>query len=99
MPEQTTGGKFSLWGILGCAAFVALIILMISQDLQKELYLLMTVVLSIFFMVIAFDVGIDPRTAEPATVTEPNPVPVIESKSAEQPAVARKTNKSTKKRR
>jgi hypothetical protein len=99
MPEQTTGGKFSIWGILGCAAFVALIILMISHDLQKELYLLMTVVLSVFFMVIAFDVGIDPRTAEPATVTEPSPVPVIESRSAEQPSVARKTNKSTKKRR
>jgi hypothetical protein len=99
MPEQTTGGKFSLWGIVGCAAFVALIILMISHDLQKELYLLMTVVLSVFFMVIAFDVGIDPSAAEPATVTAPSPVPVIESKSAEQPVVARKTNKSTRKRR
>jgi len=98
MPEQTTGGKFSIWGILGCAAFVALIILMISHDLQKELYLLMTVVLSVFFMVIAFDVGIDPGTAEPATAIAQNSVPAIESKSAEQP-VARKTNKSTKKRR
>jgi len=99
MPEQTTGGKFSIWGIVGSVVFLALIILMISRDLQKELYLLMTVVLSVFFMVIAFDIGIDPRTAETATVAEPSPVPVIESRSAEQPVVARKTNKSAKKRR
>ena len=99
MPEQTTGGKFSIWGIVGSASFIALIILMISHDLQKELYLLMTVVLSVFFMVIAFDVGIEPKTAETATVAEPAPVPVNESRSADQPVVARKTNKNTKKRR
>jgi len=98
MPEQTTGGRISFWGILGSVAFVALVILMISQDLQKELYLLMTAVLSVFLMVIAFDVGIEPRTAETAAVAEPIPVSILESKSDDQP-VARKTNKSTKKRR
>jgi len=90
MPDQTTGGKVSFWGILGAVAFVALVILMISHDLQKELYLLMTVVLSVFLLVIAFDVGIEPRTAETAMLTEPVTVPTIESRSVEQP-VAKKT--------
>src|SRR6266700_2532522 len=98
MPDQTTGGKISFWGILGCGAFVALLILMISHDLQKELYLLMTVILSVFLMVIAFDVGIEPKMAESAALAEPTPVPVIESRSVDQP-VAKKPNKSTKKRR
>ncbi|HZS46027.1 MAG TPA: hypothetical protein VFC63_13060 [Blastocatellia bacterium] len=97
MPEQTTGGRISLWGILGCIAFVAAVILMITYDHQKELYLLMTAVLSVFLLMIAFDVGIEPKTAQTVAVAEPAPLPASETVPVEQPV--KKSAKTSKKRR
>jgi hypothetical protein len=97
MPDQTTGGRISFWGILGCIAFVATVILMISHDLQKELYLLMTVVLSAFLLMIAFDIGIEPKAAQAVAVAEPAPLP-IETTPIEQP-IARKSPKTPNKKR
>ena len=98
MPEQTTGGRISFTGILGCIVFVAVVILMITYDYQKELYLLMTVVLSAFLLMIAFDIGLDSKTSQVAVVSEPSTVPAMESAQVEQPVVKRPA-KSSKKRR
>lgn len=98
MPEQTTGGKISFWGILGIIAFSLAVWFMISHEYQKQLYLLMTLMLSAFLLMIAFDMGLEPRTAQTVAATEPTPAPVLESKPVAAP-VTKTPKKSSSKRR
>jgi hypothetical protein len=97
MPEQTTGGKISFLGILGIVAFSLIVWFMISNDYQKQLYLLVTLMLSGFLLMIAFDIWLEHKPVATAAVTEPPPTPVLEPKPVAPPAARGK--KGAQKRR